>query len=516
MTHLVPTLALTCLLATLLQQGCRGEGGGEGCPPPTHTFNMSVLPVADPTDKVQEVMFMGVVGPYDEKRVCKIKCVSGRWVGPLCSLEHDSSRFQSMFRPCTIQTLAKHTVLTYRGRHITPSPELEFPHGSEVAARCDTPGKFKLLGDSTLTCTNAKWTGRFPVCVHTNYYSNYSVDAPPALDWSVAGGEGGVDASGGLMLLPGSILHLDCLFPRLHGNPTWTWTSSYRQYPTGWAINRLERELRYRLSLYYAKTEDTGTFTCTAPSGHDNHLSITVKDVSCPPVIGDEPLQVHGDSVTLGAALTFSCPEGHHLSGAVKVTCLPSGEWSSTAPRCQVVRCPAPATEEPSLQLRTANTSYQGRAEFTCLSGFRLSGQSVLHCTANGTWSDPVPTCHEVLCPVVHPPQHGQVTGATTRRVGDAITFTCSPGFVARGHALAFCTHEGVWSHPVPQCVRSCSHPGEPEHGRVSPRRPRYHVGATLLVTCRPGYRPAGPDRITCLHTRRWSAPLTRCVPAIG
>lgn len=33
-------------------------------------------------------MFMGVVGPYDEKRVCKIKCVSGRWVGPLCSLEH--------------------------------------------------------------------------------------------------------------------------------------------------------------------------------------------------------------------------------------------------------------------------------------------------------------------------------------------------------------------------------------------------------------------------------------------
>lgn len=50
--------------------------------------------------------------------------------------------------------------------------------------------------------------------------------------------------------------------------------------------------------------------------------------MSCPPIIGDEPLQVHGDSVTLGAALTFSCPEGHHLSGAVKVTCLPSGEFA--------------------------------------------------------------------------------------------------------------------------------------------------------------------------------------------
>ena len=32
------------------------------------------------------------------------------------------------------------------------------------------------------------------------------------------GGQGRVDASGELVLLPGSILHLDCLFPRLHGN----------------------------------------------------------------------------------------------------------------------------------------------------------------------------------------------------------------------------------------------------------------------------------------------------------
>lgn len=42
-----------------------------------------------------------------------------------------------------------------------------------------------------------------------------------------------LDVAGSLVLLPGSILHLDCLYPRLHGNPTWAWTSSYRQYPTG-------------------------------------------------------------------------------------------------------------------------------------------------------------------------------------------------------------------------------------------------------------------------------------------
>ena len=53
---------------------------------------------------------------------------------------------------------------------------------------------------------------------------------------------------------------------------------------------------------------------------------------------------------------------------------------------------------------------------------------------------------------MVQAPQHGQVTGAATRRVGEAITFTCTSGFVVRGHALAFCTHDGVWSHPAPQC----------------------------------------------------------------
>ncbi|XP_037798368.1 locomotion-related protein Hikaru genki-like [Penaeus monodon] len=507
------TVPIALALGALLHHGCRGEG----CPPPTHTFNFSVLPVADHTDQVQEVMFMGVVGPFDEKRVCKIKCVDGRWVGPLCSMQHDSGRFQSMFRPCHVHNIPKHTVITYKDRQITPSPELEFPHESVISGRCEEPGRFKLLGDSRLTCNNAKWKGRFPVCIHTNHFTNYSDDAPPALEWSVAGGQGMLDVAGSLVLLPGSILHLDCLYPRLHGNPTWAWTSSYRQYPTGWAISRLERELRYRLSLYYAKPDDSGTFTCSAPTGHDNYLHILVKGVSCPPIAGDGVLEVHGDSVGLGTTITFSCPLGYYLNGAGQLTCLPSGEWSSVPPRCLVVQCPVLAPDDPRLQLEESNTTYTGSAQFSCVPGFKLVGHRVVHCTANGTWSHDLPLCKEVLCRAVRSPDHGQVTGATiTRKVGEAITYTCDAGYVVRGHSLAFCTQEGSWSHPPPQCVESCAHPGEPQHGHVSPRRPRYHIGATVLVTCRPGYRPAGPDRLTCLHTRRWSSPVTRCVPSFG
>ena len=59
------------------------------------------------------------------------------------------------------------------------------------------------------------------------------MSSPPALEWSVAGGAALPDAEGTLVVLPGSILHVDCLYPRLHGNPTWAWTPTYRQYPTG-------------------------------------------------------------------------------------------------------------------------------------------------------------------------------------------------------------------------------------------------------------------------------------------
>ena len=36
---------------------------------------------------VLEVQFLGIFPPFHHRRVCKIKCVNGRWLGPLCSIE---------------------------------------------------------------------------------------------------------------------------------------------------------------------------------------------------------------------------------------------------------------------------------------------------------------------------------------------------------------------------------------------------------------------------------------------
>lgn len=35
--------------------------------------------------EVTEVRFPGEVGPLGDRRLCKIRCVKGKWVGPLCA-----------------------------------------------------------------------------------------------------------------------------------------------------------------------------------------------------------------------------------------------------------------------------------------------------------------------------------------------------------------------------------------------------------------------------------------------
>ena len=71
-------------------------------------------------------------------------------------------------------------------------------------------------------------------------FDNYvSEDAPPRLMVHSSVGGGGdvshvtVGPSGEILIYPGSILHIDCLFSRKKGNPQWTWTRRVKDYPTG-------------------------------------------------------------------------------------------------------------------------------------------------------------------------------------------------------------------------------------------------------------------------------------------
>lgn len=61
----------------------------------------------------------------------------------------------------------------------------------------------------------------------------YTENSPPTILVRVPSGSAAVDHNGGLVVFPGSILHLECLYMRRHGDPEWTWTSEVETYLTG-------------------------------------------------------------------------------------------------------------------------------------------------------------------------------------------------------------------------------------------------------------------------------------------
>lgn len=58
-------------------------------------------------------------------------------------------------------------------------------------------------------------------------------DSPPSIRIKIGSGSGTFEPSGVLAVLPGSTIHLDCMYQRRRGNPEWTWTGWHRTYQTG-------------------------------------------------------------------------------------------------------------------------------------------------------------------------------------------------------------------------------------------------------------------------------------------
>jgi hypothetical protein len=193
-------------------------------------------PIVTQLREVSEVRFPGEVGPLGDHRLCKIKCVKGKWIGPLCAIseQEDESgqiKFEPLYKRCVVDHIAPYSQLSYK--NVTVTVGWDLPHGHTLRVRCTDLGLFKLLGESKVLCSNGVWAPRMPTCVPTTMLTNFSDDSPPSIRIKVGAGSAAYEPSGVLAVLPGSTLHLDCMYPRTKGSPEWTWTGWYRQYLTG-------------------------------------------------------------------------------------------------------------------------------------------------------------------------------------------------------------------------------------------------------------------------------------------
>ncbi|XP_011190798.2 locomotion-related protein Hikaru genki isoform X1 [Zeugodacus cucurbitae] len=495
--------------------------------------------------EVSEIRFPGEIGPLGDRRLCKIRCVKGKWVGPLCATNEEDDngnvKFQPLYKSCHVNRIPPHLLLSYRNISVTPIPSIrgsrrnrtskstfisntqinvgwDLPHGHSLQARCKDLGMYKLLGESRVLCSNGLWAPRMPSCVPTTLLTNFSDDSAPSIRIKVFNGSGAFEPSGVLAVLPQSSILLDCMYPRVRGIPDWTWTSWYRQYITGWSHE--DKNLRYRLTIKDIQNSDSGTFTCTSPRGLTNSIAIVVATSTCPqlpePV---SPLTLRLEGNKLGQRAMYRCPPGYRIDGVANATCLASGNWSSPPPTCQAVQCPRLALDDPHLSLIELNTSAWGRAMFKCQWGFKLTGPPRLDCEPTGVWSGPVPRCKAIQCSTPVAPLNGRIGGTNLNQrrltVGALVTFSCNEGHTLVGEPSIICTETGLWSHPPPFCKSQCPYPGDPSNGLIAPLKFNYDSGDYLSVQCRPGFvqysENGPPERPKCQPDGNWSGPVPKC-----
>ena len=140
-----------------------------------------------------------------------------------------------------------------------------------------------------------------------------------------------------------------------------------------------------------------------------------------------------------GITVQFSCNNGGNISGNIVISCLCNGSWSGSVPTCvggstgeslvplsnccqitylpNILLCPddyhgyfgcysyyslpslsslvacSPLSTSANVSMNTSSTAPGVTVQFYCANGGSVSGNAVISCLLNGSWSGPVPSC---------------------------------------------------------------------------------------------------------------------------
>lgn len=236
----------------------------------------------------------------------------------------------------------------------------------------------------------------------------------------------------------------------------------------------------------------------------------------------------------VGSEVVFSCSPSHKLTGVPKRTCLESGIWSDSSPKCEEIRCPEPILAPHSLLSVTGNDRMYGRtlirtadlnansvqtyrigalAKYRCERGYKIVGEALVTCEDTGQWSGHVPECVYVECGQPQNITHGKVTLATNvTYYGAAVLYECDQNFKLDGVSRRLCTEDGTWSHETPSCNEiTCAEPDISENLIVDSGTRA--VGSSAHFKCPKGRFLVGNDTRVCLKNGKWTGKSPICKP---
>jgi hypothetical protein len=341
-----------------------------------------------------------------------------------------------------------------------------FSYGSRIKYFCN-PG-YRIIGKRNLDCTaKGKWTKGYPRCAGT-YCQPITV------------------------LLNGVILHMD-----YH-------VGGYVQFQCkeGHDLNGDEQ-----LNCYQP------------PNSHAqwNSSLPTCQPKRCTTLTAPNNGFMYGRSFTFPNSVEFACEYGYLLTNGDSVrSCDSTGLWTGVSPTCQSVICQPPKAPIHG-SVSSGPYHYMRKITFWCDASYALIGSSSSTCMASGTWSSSPPRCINIRCPELEHPLNGKVTVSSTA-VGGRASYKCKTGFnIITNVQERVCQRTsvystvGVWSGDHPYCDRvTCDAPTDPLYGQVIGRH--FYYPNSIRYKCNAGYRIiSGDETRNCSEAGRWTGRPAEC-----
>ncbi|XP_074599760.1 CUB and Sushi multiple domains furrowed isoform X2 [Brevipalpus obovatus] len=237
----------------------------------------------------------------------------------------------------------KNSSVVYSGNDRSTSDS--FKVGSTVQYRCAS-GHI-VSGESLRTCeADGKWSGVPPVCVY-----------------------------------------IECGFPHLLPNGRWLLSSNTTHYGS---------TVEYECSQNF-KLEGPARRICLE-NGTWSNIQPSCEIVNCgrPPTKDEKTIVKGGSYYSVGETVQYSCQDGYELVGEEQRVCGNDGLWSNDTPFCRIVDCgKPPVLTNGKGYLRQGTTNYGSLVEYHCMPKFGIVGGSTRTCLSSGVWSGSLPRCIE-------------------------------------------------------------------------------------------------------------------------
>ncbi|XP_010126928.1 PREDICTED: CUB and sushi domain-containing protein 1-like, partial [Chlamydotis macqueenii] len=346
-------------------------------------------------------------------------------------------------------------------RHGQQNYPESFKYGTSVAYHCKKG--FYLLGSSVLTCkANGLWDRSLPKCL------------------SISCGHPGVPANAvlsGEKFTYGSVIHYSCTAGRrLIGNST----------------RECQEDSHWSGTLPHCSGNNPGYCDDPGVPAHGSRL---------------------GDEFKIKSLLRFSCEMGYQLRGSTERTCLLNGSWSGIQPVCEAVSCGNPGTPANGMIIYTDGILFSSSVIYACWEGYKTSGLTTRHCTANGTWTGTAPDCTVISCGDPGALANGIQFG-NDFTFNKTVSYQCNPGYLMEpaSSSTMRCIKDSTWNQTKPICKAiTCGPPPPVLYGKVEGSD--YHWGASVSYSCAEGYQLSNTAILSCEGQGIWRGDIPQCLP---